>query len=271
MYTPPAFRHDDLAELHAAIRSAGLATLVTATAEGLIGTPLPLILAADEGPFGTLYGHIARANPQATLPPVGEAMAIFAGPDAYVSPGWYPSKAEHGRVVPTWNYAAIHAYGDPRVLRRSRAAACARQRADRPPRGGPRRALGGDRRAGEVRREPAPRHHRPAPTDRAASTARPSSARTATRRIARARPPACARQATPRREPWRRGSRPEYPSWSTGDFGPFAVIADESVGEDDELSHDGGDRELGRLSGLAERSYVAFIAGLKRVATSAGM
>lgn len=113
MYTPPAFRHDDLPELHAAIRAAGLATLVTATADGLIGTPLPLVLAPDEGPFGTLYGHLARANPQATLAPVGEAMAIFAGPDAYVSPGWYPSKAEHGRVVPTWNYAAIHAYGTP--------------------------------------------------------------------------------------------------------------------------------------------------------------
>jgi transcriptional regulator len=111
MYTPPAFRHDDLAELHGAIRASGLATLVTATAEGLVGTPLPLVLAADEGPFGTLYGHLARANPQARLPVIGEAMAIFAGPDAYVSPGWYPSKAEHGRVVPTWNYAAVHAYG----------------------------------------------------------------------------------------------------------------------------------------------------------------
>jgi transcriptional regulator len=111
MYTPPAFRDDDRASIHAMIRAAGLATLVTATEEGLIGTPLPVLLEADEGPLGTLYGHVARANPQARLAPAGAAMVIFAGPDAYVSPGWYPSKAEHGRVVPTWNYAAVHAYG----------------------------------------------------------------------------------------------------------------------------------------------------------------
>jgi transcriptional regulator len=111
MYVPPAFREDDLAALHAMIREAGLATLVTATAEGLVGTPLPLFLAPDEGPFGTLYGHVARANPQWRLPASGEAMALFMGPDAYVSPSWYPSKQEHHRVVPTWNYVAVHAYG----------------------------------------------------------------------------------------------------------------------------------------------------------------
>ena len=123
MYVPPAFRDDDLGVLHAAMHASGLATLVTATAKGLLATPLPLILAADEGPQGTLYGHLARANPQATLPPIGEAMVLFGGPDAYISPSWYPSKLEHGRVVPTWNYAAIHAYGaaefydDPERLR----------------------------------------------------------------------------------------------------------------------------------------------------------
>ena len=87
MYTPPAFRDDDRASIHALIEAAGLATLVTMTEEGLVGTPLPLFLVADEGPLGTLYGHVARANPQWRLPPVGEALAIFAGPDAYVSPG----------------------------------------------------------------------------------------------------------------------------------------------------------------------------------------
>jgi len=111
MYTPPAFRDEDRASIHGMIEAAGLATLVTMTGEGLVGTPLPLFLVADEGPLGTLYGHVARANPQWRLPPVGEALAIFAGPDAYVSPGWYAAKAEHGRVVPTWNYAAVHAYG----------------------------------------------------------------------------------------------------------------------------------------------------------------
>ncbi len=111
MYVPPAFREDDPATLRAIMREARLATLVTATADGLIATPLPLLLAAGEGPNGTLYGHVARANPQWKRPPVGEAMVLFAGPDAYVSPSWYPSKQEHGKVVPTWNYVAVHAYG----------------------------------------------------------------------------------------------------------------------------------------------------------------
>lgn len=111
MYVPPAFREDDLAALHATMREARLANLVTATAEGLVATPLPLLLAPEEGPYGTLYGHLARANPQWKLPPAGEAMALFMGPDAYVSPSWYASKREHGKVVPTWNYVAVHAYG----------------------------------------------------------------------------------------------------------------------------------------------------------------
>jgi transcriptional regulator len=111
MYVPPAFQENDLATLHGTIQDARLANFVTATTEGLIATPLPLFLAPDEGPYGTLYGHLARANPQWKLPPTGDAMALFMGPDAYVSPSWYPSKLEHQRVVPTWNYIAIHAYG----------------------------------------------------------------------------------------------------------------------------------------------------------------
>jgi transcriptional regulator len=111
MYIPPAFREDDLPGLHTVMREARLANLVTATGEGLLATPLPLFLAPDEGPYGTLYGHLARANPQWKLPPAGDAMALFMGPDAYVSPSWYPSKQEHGKVVPTWNYVAVHAYG----------------------------------------------------------------------------------------------------------------------------------------------------------------
>ncbi|HEY8613963.1 MAG TPA: FMN-binding negative transcriptional regulator [Roseomonas sp.] len=111
MYVPPAFREEDLTALHGTMQDARLANLVTATAKGLIATPLPLFLAPDEGPFGTLYGHLARANSQWKLPPVGDAMALFMGPDAYVSPSWYPSKQEHQKVVPTWNYIAVHAYG----------------------------------------------------------------------------------------------------------------------------------------------------------------
>jgi transcriptional regulator len=111
MYIPPAFREDDLAALHATVRQARLANLVTATAEGLLATPLPLFLVAEEGGQGTLYGHVARANPQWKLPPAGDAMALFTGPEAYVSPSWYPSKQEHGKVVPTWNYIAVQAHG----------------------------------------------------------------------------------------------------------------------------------------------------------------
>ncbi len=111
MYVPPAFREDNLAALHGTMREARLANLVTSTDEGLAATPLPLFLVAGEGAYGTLYGHLARANPQWKLPPTGDAMALFMGPDAYISPSWYPSKLEHQKVVPTWNYVAIHAYG----------------------------------------------------------------------------------------------------------------------------------------------------------------
>ncbi|MHC1950560.1 FMN-binding negative transcriptional regulator [Bradyrhizobium sp. UFLA06-06] len=111
MYLPPHFKIDELGPIHAAMRASKLATLVTATADGLIGTPLPLILNENEGVYGTLYGHVARPNPQWNLPALGEAMAIFMGPDAYVTPSWYATKAEHGKVVPTWNYVAVHVYG----------------------------------------------------------------------------------------------------------------------------------------------------------------
>lgn len=111
MYTPPAFREDDPATLRAMMREARLATLVTATAEGLQATPLPLYLVESEGEFGTLYGHVAKANAQWKLAPLGDALAIFSGPDAYVTPAWYAAKREHGKVVPTWNYVAVHAHG----------------------------------------------------------------------------------------------------------------------------------------------------------------
>lgn len=111
MYTPPAFRVDDPALLREIIRSARLATLVTATAEGLMATPLPLYLDESEGARGVLYGHLARANPQWKTAPLGEALVLFSGADAYITPSWYVAKAEHGKVVPTWNYEAVHAYG----------------------------------------------------------------------------------------------------------------------------------------------------------------
>lgn len=111
MYTPPAFREDDPATLHRLMREIRLATLVTSTSDGLIATPLPLILEATEGPHGTLYGHVSRANAQWRMRATTEALAIFTGADAYITPSWYASKREHGKVVPTWNYVAVHAYG----------------------------------------------------------------------------------------------------------------------------------------------------------------
>ena len=117
MYLPSAFRQDDLAALHAQIQASPFALLTSAGAAGVQASHLPLLLAPDEGEFGTLYGHFARANPQwKELHNGAEALVIIAGADAYVSPGFYPSKAEHGKVVPTWNYVAVHAYGTAEVF-----------------------------------------------------------------------------------------------------------------------------------------------------------
>lgn len=118
MYIPPAFRVEDIAEIHRTMREARSATLVTATEEGLIGTPVPMLLDETDGANGTLYAHVARSNPQWKLQPSCEAMAIFAGPEAYVTPSWYVTKQETHKVVPTWNYVAVHAYGPVELFRR---------------------------------------------------------------------------------------------------------------------------------------------------------
>ncbi|EJN23660.1 transcriptional regulator [Pseudomonas sp. GM78] len=117
MYTPRAFALNDLHELQQQILGTRLAVLVTHGEHGLQASHLPLLLNTDEGPNGTLYGHFAKANPQwKALQDGAEALVIFAGADAYVSPGFYPSKAEDGKVVPTWNYVAVHAYGSAEVF-----------------------------------------------------------------------------------------------------------------------------------------------------------
>jgi transcriptional regulator len=92
--------------------------LVTASPSGgLFATHLPLVLDRSRGAHGTLEGHVARANPHHRHElPSGEALVIFQGPDAYITPSWYAAKAEHGRVVPTWNYVAVHAYGVLRFI-----------------------------------------------------------------------------------------------------------------------------------------------------------
>jgi transcriptional regulator len=124
MYTPKAFQVTDLPMLHAAMKQSELATLVTITANGLVATHLPLLLDETRGEYGTLTGHVSRANVQwRETDANAEALIIFLGLDTYVSPNWYPAKQETGRVVPTWNYGAIHAYGritfieDPEWLR----------------------------------------------------------------------------------------------------------------------------------------------------------
>jgi len=112
MYTPKAFAVTDLALLHAAMKQGELATLITTTTRGLVATHLPLMLEETAGEFGTLTGHVSRANLQwRETDPEAEALIIFLGLDTYVTPNWYRAKQETGRVVPTWNYAAIHAYG----------------------------------------------------------------------------------------------------------------------------------------------------------------
>ncbi|MBK8456932.1 MAG: FMN-binding negative transcriptional regulator [Phyllobacteriaceae bacterium] len=122
MYTPPAFLTQEPAELRRIMREARLPTLITAGAEGLVATHLPMILDEAEGEHGTLYGHLAKANGQ-WKGESGEALVIFLGPDTYVSPSWYRSKLDGGKVVPTWNYEAVHACGpaeffdDPERLR----------------------------------------------------------------------------------------------------------------------------------------------------------
>ena len=138
MYLPSAFRQDDLAELHAQLQANPFALLTSAGAAGVQASHLPLLLEPDEGEFGTLYGHFARANPHWQDLAGQEALAVFAGPDAYVHPGWYPGKAEHGQVVPTWNYIAVHAWGqvetfdDPERLRELLTRLTARHEAGRP-------------------------------------------------------------------------------------------------------------------------------------------
>jgi transcriptional regulator len=115
MYVPEAFAEHRLPVLHAAMQTCGLPIFVTMTAEGPVATHVPMLLAPDEGPFGTLHFHLARANPQWRHATDAPALVIFAGPDGYVSPSWYPAKAEHGRVVPTWNYVTVHAAGTPDI------------------------------------------------------------------------------------------------------------------------------------------------------------
>jgi transcriptional regulator len=113
MYTPPAFAETRPEELLAIMRAASLPILVSPTASGLIATHLPLHVVSP----GRIIGHVAKANTHwRDILPGSESLAIFTATDGYVSPSWYPSKAETGKVVPTWNYQAVHATGTLEII-----------------------------------------------------------------------------------------------------------------------------------------------------------
>jgi transcriptional regulator len=116
MYLPNAFREDDLQTLHALIRAHPLATLITAAQGELLANLVPFTL-VDGAEKGILRAHIAKANDQVdALSSGAETLVVFQGPEAYITPSWYVSKQEHGRVVPTWNYVVVQVRGIPRVI-----------------------------------------------------------------------------------------------------------------------------------------------------------
>ena len=117
MYVPQHFTETRLPVLHGLMRAQPLAAIVTLGSSGLTANHIPLELDADEPPFGILRGHVARANPMwRDYSAEAGALAIFQGPQAYITPSWYAEKRASGKVVPTWNYAVVHASGPLRII-----------------------------------------------------------------------------------------------------------------------------------------------------------
>lgn len=117
MYLPKHFEETDVNVLHQLVRAHPFGALVTLTQNGLEANHIPFLVQSDPAPYGTLHGHIARANPLwRDVSPNVQALVIFQGPQTFISPSWYPSKKETGKVVPTWNYAVVHARGQIRVM-----------------------------------------------------------------------------------------------------------------------------------------------------------
>jgi len=118
MYVPQHFSESDTSKLQQTIREYGLGLLIVADSAGIEANHVPFYLSCDqESALGKLHCHLARNNPVwQRLVNGGRVLAVFQGPDAYISPSWYPSKAENGRAVPTWNYLAVHAEGTARVI-----------------------------------------------------------------------------------------------------------------------------------------------------------
>lgn len=116
MYMPKHFEETRVPALHELIRAHPLGALVTLTPAGLDANHIPFEVDPEPAPFGTLRGHVARANPVWRESRDAQVLVIFQGPSTYISPAWYPTKQESGKVVPTWNYAVVHAHGALRVI-----------------------------------------------------------------------------------------------------------------------------------------------------------
>jgi transcriptional regulator len=117
MYIPQHNEEKRIPVLHQLLRAEPLAALVTLTSTGLVATHLPMVLEAAPDTLGVLRGHVSRANPQwRDLNAAVDALAIFSGPQHYITPTWYPGTYEHGKEVPTWNYVVVHAYGPLQII-----------------------------------------------------------------------------------------------------------------------------------------------------------
>lgn len=141
MYIPKAFEQTDIATLHDFIRNRQFGTIVALTSDGLVANHIPFVLESAPAPFGMLRGHVARANPLwREYSNDADALAVVSGDDAYISPTWYPTKRDTAKVVPTWNYIVVHAYGhlrfvdDPEWLRAHLEALTDQQEVGRHPR-----------------------------------------------------------------------------------------------------------------------------------------
>ena len=117
MYIRQDHRQDDRDAMFALIDAQPLGAWVAQTGDGLVANHIPFLLDRTRGPHGVLLGHVARANPVWRALEAGVAsIVMFQGPQGYITPNWYPGKAEHGKVVPTWDYAVVHAHGEARAI-----------------------------------------------------------------------------------------------------------------------------------------------------------
>ena len=163
MYQPPHFVETDIGVLHALIRAHPLGLLISAGPDGPVANPLPFLLDAEIAPHGRLRVHMARANPQWRLladNPEMPVLVVFQGVDSYVTPSWYETKRETGKVVPTWNYAMVQVRGRARVIEDKDWLARAGRCADGLARSRAAAAVAGDRCARDLHRIAAEGHRR---------------------------------------------------------------------------------------------------------------